>query len=90
MNDSEYIFDVNKQIKCQYVNYHRECLDPAFLSKNMGLKKWCVTKVAHCIFCFYGSFDLEFLLDKTNEISTTFSWQIALFNTPTVYCDAPV
>ena len=39
MSDSEYIFDVNKQIKCQLVNYHRECLIPAFLSKNMGPEK---------------------------------------------------
>ena len=49
MSDSEYNFDVNKQIKCQKVKYHRECWIPAFCQKIWALKKLCVTKVAHCI-----------------------------------------
>ena len=32
-------FYVIKQIKCQYINDHRECLIPAFLSKNVGPEK---------------------------------------------------
>ena len=40
MSDSNiFIFDLIKQIKCQYINYHRECSIPAFLSKNVGPEK---------------------------------------------------
>ena len=39
MSDSNIFFDVIKQIKCQYINYHRECSIPAFLSKNVGPEK---------------------------------------------------
>ena len=35
-------FDVIKQIKCHYVNYHRECSIPAFLPKSV-----CPEKVVH-------------------------------------------
>ena len=47
MSDSD-IFDVIKQIKCQNINYHRECSIPAFFKNMWALKRWCVTKVAHC------------------------------------------
>ena len=40
MSDSNvFFFDVIKQIKCQYINYHRECSIPAFLSKNVRSEK---------------------------------------------------
>ena len=39
MSNSDISFDVIKQIKCQKVNYHRECSIPAFLSKNVGPEK---------------------------------------------------
>ena len=39
MSDFDFFFYVIKQIKCQHVNVHRECLIPAFLSKNVGPEK---------------------------------------------------
>ena len=40
MSDSNiFFFDVNKQIKCQEINYHRECSIAAFLSNNVGPEK---------------------------------------------------
>ena len=39
MSDSDIFFDVIKQIQCQLVSYHRECLILAFLSKNVGSEK---------------------------------------------------
>ena len=39
MSDFDILFDVIKQIKCQKVNYHRECSILAFLSNNVGAEK---------------------------------------------------
>ena len=39
MSDSDILFDVIKQMKCQQLDYHRECLIPAFLSKSVGPEK---------------------------------------------------
>ena len=48
-SDSD-IFYVNKQIKCQYKKIIIENVQFQDLcQKSWALKKWCVTKVAHCI-----------------------------------------
>ena len=82
MSDSEYIVNVNKQIKCQLVNYHRECLIPAFCQNIWALKKWCVTKVAHCIVKLDWSMCFDQLLDRLNYILNWvvfFSYEISFW-----------
>ena len=39
MSDFDIFFRFHQQIKCQKLNFHRECFIQAFSSKNMGPEK---------------------------------------------------